>query len=103
MPNYVFVAYGRGPAEVRWEPSGVVREQGYKVGLIRPITTWPFPENAFREVNAKVKAMITVEANATGQLVDDVAHLHKKNNKERCTCICASICLRCAPHEGDPE
>ncbi|MSA03315.1 3-methyl-2-oxobutanoate dehydrogenase subunit beta [Lactonifactor sp. BIOML-A3] len=75
--DYVFVAYGL-PGRSTLGAVRSLREQGYKVGLIRPITTWPFPENAFREVNPKVKAMITVEANATGQLVDDVALYTKK-------------------------
>lgn len=70
--DYVFVAYGLPGRAVK----GVAREmraQGLKVGLIRPITAWPFPVKAFAGVNPGVKGFITVEANATGQLVDDVA------------------------------
>ena len=60
-----------------------LRADGHKVGLIRPITAWPFPFKAFEAVNPNVKGFITVEANATGQLVDDVALAAKKVLKPR--------------------
>ncbi len=75
--EYVFVAYGLCGRSTL----GAVRElraEGHKVGLIRPITAWPFPEKAFRQINPEVKGIITVEANATGQLVDDAALYTKK-------------------------
>lgn len=75
--DYVFMAYGLPGRSVK----GTVRHLrslGQKVGYIRPITVWPFPELAFHQVNPKVKAFISVEANATGQLVDDVALFSKK-------------------------
>lgn len=75
--EYVFVSYGL-PGRSTLGAIGELRDEGYKVGLIRPITTWPFPENAFKDVNPNVKGMITVEANATGQMVDDVALCTKK-------------------------
>jgi len=80
--DYVFVAYGLPGRAVK----GVVRqmrEQGLKVGLIRPITAWPFPVKAFARVNPAVKGFITVEANATGQLVDDVALAAKSTFRDR--------------------
>lgn len=46
------------------------REQGFKVGLIRPITLWPFPVDAFKTLG-NVKGMLTVELNA-GQMIEDV-------------------------------
>jgi len=48
------------------------REQGLKLGLIRPITIWPFPDKAFEELPASVKALMTVEVNILGQMRDDV-------------------------------
>ena len=75
--EYVFVAYGLCGRSTL----GAVRElraEGHKVGLIRPITAWPLPEKAFRQINPEVKGIITVEANATGQLVDDAALYTKK-------------------------
>ena len=75
--EYVFVAYGL-PGRSTLGAVRALREEGHKVGMIRPITTWPFPEKAFRKINQDVKGVITVEANATGQLIDDVALYTKK-------------------------
>lgn len=47
------------------------RQQGIKVGLLRPITLWPFPDKAFAEVAKTAKAFISVEMNM-GQMIDDV-------------------------------
>ena len=47
------------------------REQGKKLGLIRPITLWPFPNKAFEQCG-NAKAFLTVEINILGQMVDDV-------------------------------
>jgi 2-oxoglutarate ferredoxin oxidoreductase subunit alpha len=52
----------------------VVREaraKGLKVGLIRPITLWPFPNARIAELAEQVRGILTVEMNA-GQMVDDV-------------------------------
>ena len=46
------------------------RKRGLKLGLIRPISLWPFPEKAFANLE-KVKGILTVELNA-GQMVEDV-------------------------------
>lgn len=48
-----------------------LREEGHKVGLIRPMTLWPFPEKAFQEMPDTVKAVLTVEM-SEGQMIDDV-------------------------------
>ena len=47
------------------------RKQGIKVGLIRPITVWPFPKAAFAKAADKVKAFISVEL-SMGQMIEDV-------------------------------
>jgi len=49
------------------------RKEGIKVGLIRPITLWPFPEKIIRELCAmgRVEAFIVVEMNF-GQMLQDV-------------------------------
>ncbi|HIJ20074.1 MAG TPA: 2-oxoacid:acceptor oxidoreductase subunit alpha, partial [Deltaproteobacteria bacterium] len=39
------------------------REKGMKVGLLRLITVWPFPEDRIRELSARVKGFLTVEIN----------------------------------------
>ncbi len=47
------------------------RAQGIKVGMIRPITLWPFPKEVLRKAADQVKAFVTVELNM-GQMIDDV-------------------------------
>ncbi len=75
--DYVLVAYGL-PGRATIGAVEQLREQGHKVGFIRPITVWPYPEKAFEKVNKNVKGFMTIEANATGQMVDDVALTAKK-------------------------
>ena len=47
------------------------RSEGIKVGLIRPITLWPFPKNAIAAAADKVKSFISVELNM-GQMIEDI-------------------------------
>ncbi len=47
------------------------REKGIKVGMIRPITVWPFPKKAFDEAAEHVKSFISVEL-SMGQMIEDV-------------------------------
>jgi 2-oxoglutarate ferredoxin oxidoreductase subunit alpha len=49
----------------------MARENGLKVGLIRPITLFPFPEKAFAEISKSCKRILDIELN-TGQMVEDV-------------------------------
>lgn len=47
------------------------RKQGIKVGLIRPITLWPFPTAPFKKAANQVKEIISVEL-SMGQMIEDV-------------------------------
>lgn len=47
------------------------RARGVKVGMIRPITLWPFPKAAFEKVEKHVKTFISVEL-SMGQMIEDV-------------------------------
>jgi len=47
------------------------RSKGLKLGLIRPITLWPFPEKAFQRTPSAVRLFLAIEENA-GQMVEDV-------------------------------
>jgi 2-oxoglutarate ferredoxin oxidoreductase subunit alpha len=49
----------------------LAREDGLKVGLLRPITLYPFPEKAYRNATKKCKRVLDIELNA-GQMVEDV-------------------------------
>ncbi len=49
----------------------MAREAGLKVGFLRPVTLFPFPEKAFAEATQRCKKLLCVELN-TGQMVEDV-------------------------------
>ena len=68
--DVVIAAYGTTSRIARTAISGLEKE-GYKVGLIRPITLWPYPYDEFGKINDKCKGILTVEMN-TGQMIDDV-------------------------------
>ena len=68
--DYVIVAYGT-TARIARSAMRKLREQGVKVGLIRPITLWPFPNAPIKKAAAHAKAFLTVEM-SMGQMVDDV-------------------------------
>lgn len=47
------------------------RAEGKRVGYIRPISLWPYPDKAFENLPASVKSILVVEMNH-GQMLDDV-------------------------------
>lgn len=49
----------------------MAREDGIKVGLLRPISLYPYPYDRVRKVSKQVKAILVVEMNA-GQMLEDV-------------------------------
>jgi len=49
----------------------MAREEGLKVGLLRPITLFPFPEKAFATLTERCKKVLDIELN-TGQMIEDV-------------------------------
>ena len=69
--DVVLVAYGI-TSRICKEAVEMAREQGIKLGLLRPITVWPFPVKGFTEVNPDVKAYLTVELSALPKMQDDV-------------------------------
>lgn len=68
--EYIIVAFG-STARICLKAIEMARQEGIKVGLVRPITLWPFPAKILNEYAGKVKGMLTVEMNA-GQMVEDV-------------------------------
>ncbi|BBO15961.1 pyruvate:ferredoxin-oxoacid:ferredoxin oxidoreductase alpha subunit [Candidatus Brocadia pituitae] len=68
--DVVLVAYGTS-ARVCTEVVKKSRKLEFKVGLIRPITLWPFPKEVIRKISEKVQCILTVEMSA-GQMVEDV-------------------------------
>jgi 2-oxoglutarate ferredoxin oxidoreductase subunit alpha len=49
----------------------LARQQGIRAALFRPISLWPYPEAALREVAGRVRGVLCVELSA-GQMVEDV-------------------------------
>jgi 2-oxoglutarate ferredoxin oxidoreductase subunit alpha len=68
--EYLIVAYGTS-ARVCQKAIQESREEGIKVGLLRPITLYPFPSKRIGELSGKMKHIISVEMSA-GQMVEDV-------------------------------
>ena len=68
--EYVMVAFGCA-ARICQKTVQLARAKGHKVGLLRPITLFPFPEKIISEMTGHVKGFLTVEFNA-GQMVNDV-------------------------------
>ena len=66
----VIVAYGLA-ARVAMGAIDQLRAEGMKVGLMRPLTLWPFPEKRLRELARQCQRMLVVEMNE-GQMVRDV-------------------------------
>lgn len=69
--EYVLVAYGSS-ARIAMKVVEMAREEGLKVGLLRPVTLFPFPVVAIRELSHRVKGFLSVEMSC-GQMVEDVA------------------------------
>ncbi len=68
--DYLVVAFG-SIARICLKAIEDARAKGLKIGLLRPITLWPFPTARIAELSKQVKGMLTVELNA-GQMVEDV-------------------------------
>jgi 2-oxoglutarate/2-oxoacid ferredoxin oxidoreductase subunit alpha len=68
--EYLLVAYGTS-ARVCQKSVQLSRKEGIKVGLLRPITLFPFPTKRINALARQVKGIISVEMSA-GQMVEDV-------------------------------
>lgn len=68
--EYCVVAFGIA-ARVSKNAVKAARERGIKVGLIRPITLWPFPKKALAAAAEHVRAFLSVEL-SMGQMIEDV-------------------------------
>ncbi|MBT9149521.1 MAG: 3-methyl-2-oxobutanoate dehydrogenase subunit VorB [Dehalococcoidia bacterium] len=66
----VIAAYGT-VARIARTTVKLARNEGIKLGLLRPITLWPFPYAPLRALSNRVKVILTVEMSA-GQMLEDV-------------------------------
>jgi len=68
--EYAIVAFGSA-ARIAKKSIQIARAQGIRVGLLRPITLWPFPAREVRKLAKRVKGILSLEFNA-GQMVEDI-------------------------------
>jgi 2-oxoglutarate ferredoxin oxidoreductase subunit alpha len=68
--DLILVAFGTA-ARISKSSVRAARRLGLRVGLIRPITLFPFPEEVIRRASGQTKRFLAVELN-TGQMVEDV-------------------------------
>ena len=68
--DVVVTAYGT-MARIAMNARKVLAEEGIKLGIIRPITIWPYPYHAFDSIGKDCKAVLCVEM-SMGQMLDDV-------------------------------
>lgn len=84
----VLTAYGIS-ARICKSVVDMLRKEGYKIGLIRPITVSPFPYASYDKINYDIcKAVLDVEMSIPAQFIEDV----EMGVKGRCaieTCLCS--------------
>jgi 2-oxoglutarate ferredoxin oxidoreductase subunit alpha len=68
--EYVIVAFGTS-SRVCQKSVEIARAKGLKVGLLRPITLFPFPNKIIKELARKAQGFLSVEMSA-GQMVEDI-------------------------------
>lgn len=68
--DYLIISFG-SVARISTKAKELAEEEGLKVGILRPITLWPFPSEAIRKAAQGKKGILVVELNA-GQMIEDV-------------------------------
>lgn len=68
--DYLIVAFG-SIARICTKAKEIAAEKGIKIGIVRPITLWPFPTEAVNKAAQGKKGILCVELNA-GQMIEDV-------------------------------
>ena len=69
--EFILVAYGIS-SRVCKSAVRLARKEGLKLGLLRPVTVWPFPAKAFEKLTEQVKGLATVEMSLSAQMAQDV-------------------------------
>lgn len=68
--EYLFVAYGLC-ARICQKAMDLAREKGIKIGILRPVTLYPYPSKRLHQLSDQLKLILTVELNS-GQMIEDV-------------------------------
>ena len=92
--EYAVVAFGIA-SRVAKNAVAEARKEGIKVGLIRPITLWPFPTAPFKKALGTVQAFVSVEL-SMGQMIEDV------RLATECKCP-VYLCNRCGGMIPSPD
>jgi 2-oxoglutarate ferredoxin oxidoreductase subunit alpha len=66
----IVTAFG-STARIAKTAVAMAREAGIKVGLMRPVTLFPFPKKTYAELSGRCKHFLVIEL-STGQMIDDV-------------------------------
>jgi 2-oxoglutarate ferredoxin oxidoreductase subunit alpha len=74
----VIIAYGL-PVRTSYRAVDLARKEGIKVGILRLITIWPFPDGKVKETVKDAKAVIVPELNYTGVIAEQVERVTKLN------------------------
>ena len=74
----VIIAYGL-PVRTSYRAVDLARKEGIKVGILRLITIWPFPDEKVKETVKDAKAVIVPELNYTGVIAEQVERVTKLN------------------------
>jgi 2-oxoglutarate ferredoxin oxidoreductase subunit alpha len=77
--EYALVAYGSS-ARISKKAIDMARQEGIKLGLLRPITLWPYPSKKVAELSKQVKGFLCVEM-SMGQMIEDVKLAVNGTNK----------------------
>jgi 2-oxoglutarate ferredoxin oxidoreductase subunit alpha len=75
--DVVVVSYGISARTSLW-PIAMAKKEGIRVGLLRLITVWPFPDDRIRELAKQVRAFVVAEINM-GQIVREVERCAASN------------------------
>ena len=68
--EYLIVAFGSA-ARIALKAIDMLRAEGIRAGLLRPITLWPFPTERIAQLAGQVRGILSFEINA-GQMVQDI-------------------------------
>jgi len=71
--DLVIIAYG-GSARAAKSAIDMIRKEGYKIGMLRPITIWPLIDTEIKKISKKVDKLLVVEMNK-GQYVREVERI----------------------------
>jgi 2-oxoglutarate ferredoxin oxidoreductase subunit alpha len=86
--EYVIAAYGTSARTARTAIRDL-RSEGVRVGLIRPVTLYPFPTRVFEALDPhKIKAILNTEMSIPAQMTDDIK-LAVSNRIRVETCCCS--------------